>query len=261
MAQLFVSDISFTRVWVNANVAQGNLGVNATKSSKLNKKTKVFQHSPLVDLRSWACTDTHGDATSSEREGIPSLQGDKKSQGLRAHGNSLSSDENNESLHRKIANLHSSQIIQSLILQEHNHPSSNLFIAPHLQKRGNTSPPTALPECVIVTQPATSSDDDVFGGNAPLNVSVHCANAGLTKIPYPLPETTKYLLDGVVNRVIYQSCVKNIVLYIHTLIGSHQSQAPSEQQYLHYFKCGYRIPYSAVANVSIFLCSFSQVSE
>ena len=207
MAQVFISDISFAHIWVNAKHAPSSLEVNTTKSSKLYKKTKVFQHSPLVDLRSWACTDAHGDPTSSEREGIPSLQGDKKSPGLRAYGNSLSSDENNEGLHRMIANPHSLQNIQSFVLQEHNHRRNNLFTTPYLQKRGNTSPPTALPECVIVTQPATSSDDDgIRGQHALLNVSVHCASAGLTKIPYSLPETTKYLLDGVVNCAIYVMC-------------------------------------------------------
>ena len=52
--------------------------------------------------------------------------------------------------------------------------------------------PTLLSGCVVTTQSPTS-DDDGNGGHAPTNVSVHCASAGLTSVPYPLPSSTQYL--------------------------------------------------------------------
>ena len=54
---------------------------------------------------------------------------------------------------------------------------------------GNTS----LPGCVTTIPTSISDDDDGGFSHAPLNMTVHCTNAGLTKIPYPLPLSTRYL--------------------------------------------------------------------
>ena len=200
MAEVFISDISCAHIWVNAKDAHSNLGLDAARSSLLSNKAKVTQGSSLVDIRFWACTGARGDRAPSQSS-LPSLQEDKMSSKFGGHRRMLSSDELKTSLHRNILHPLPPLRMQSSSSQENSHRINNLINPPHLERRGNISSFTSLPGCIVVTQPATVNDDDgTLGQHSPLNVSVHCASAGLTAIPYPLPQTTQYLLDGVIHR-------------------------------------------------------------
>ena len=52
--------------------------------------------------------------------------------------------------------------------------------------------PHSIPSCTVISQAAINDGNASYGG-APLNVTVDCSNAGLTSVPYPLPNMTQYL--------------------------------------------------------------------
>ena len=156
---------------------------------------------PLVDLYSWACinaeqlTPVHILATSS----TPSKDQTWEQFALEYSDNGFSELKINSHQHEHVLGLVQSKYRQSLLwtggfLEKKDPPRQ---LKPRRRSIsatfGEPSKLSSLPDCAAVTQPATSSDDDGNGGNAPLNVSVHCASAGLTDVPYPLPPTTQYL--------------------------------------------------------------------
>ena len=194
MAQVLISDTSCGHVWVNVKDTSGNQRRNGIKLSGYNNETKDSSHDPpLLDLRSLACVDTHKDVAES-RKGILSLQEDRKSARINSHiyrQTTQNLDENMKKVHRNTFSL--LQPRQPTYLPEHRFRTHHLLNPLELERRGNISSLPSLPGCVTTTQPATSNDDDAVDRHAPLNVSVYCASAGLTQIPYPLPPTTQNL--------------------------------------------------------------------